>query len=54
MYEIVCGYPPYYSKDKDRMTRGIWQGALEFPAHLSENFKHLVTILIDKNPRKRP
>lgn len=54
MYEIVCGFPPYFSKDWEWMTWGIKQGQLEFPACTSEHFKSLVLSLIDKNPNWWP
>ncbi len=54
IYEMLCGQPPFYHKDKEKLFRNIRhsQPRLDFP-FLSENAKDLCMKLLDKDPKTR-
>lgn len=54
IYEMLCGTPPFYSKDKEQLYRNIkfMQPKLDFP-YLSEAAVDLLTKLLEKDPTKR-
>lgn len=54
IYEMLCGQPPFYSKDKEKLFRNIKysEPRLDFP-FLSENAKDICIKLLDKNPLTR-
>lgn len=53
LYEMLTGTPPYYSKIRDQLFYNITSGILRFPAHVSQNAKSLVTMLLNRDPKLR-
>ncbi len=55
LYELVCGLPPYYSKDHEEIKRAIVNDELAFPDHveLSPDIRLILKGLLHKNPRSR-
>ena len=51
---MLCGQPPFYSKDKEKLFRNIKysEPRLDFP-FLSENARDICQKLLDKNPATR-
>ena len=51
---MLCGQPPFYSKDKQKLFRNIKyaEPKLDFP-FLSENARDICTKLLNKNPDQR-
>ena len=51
---MLCGQPPFYSKDKEKLFRNIKysEPKLDFP-FLSENARDICQKLLDKNPATR-
>jgi len=54
IYEMLCGQPPFYSKDKEKLFKNIkyQEPRLDFP-FLSENAADICLKLLDKNPLTR-
>lgn len=54
IYEMLCGQPPFYCKDKEKLFRSIKfeQPRLDFP-FLTDHAKDLCSRLMDKNPATR-
>lgn len=50
LYEFLCGLPPHYDQDRDKMFENIVSRTLIIPAHLSTNAKDLLKRLLMKNP----
>jgi len=54
IYEMLCGLPPFYSKEREKLYRNIKYGEprLDLP-FLSEAAKDLCRKLLEKDPSKR-
>jgi len=52
-YEMLVGIPPYYSNNKDQLYQNIQSGPLQLPKFLSEEARHLLISLLNRNPHKR-
>ena len=54
IYEMLCGQPPFFSKDKEKLFRNIKysEPRLDLP-FLSENARDICLKLLDKNPNTR-
>lgn len=54
IYEMLCGLPPFYSKEREKLYRNIKYGEprLDMP-FLSEAAKDLCRKLLEKDPAKR-
>lgn len=52
---MICGRPPFFSEDLERMYELILYSALKFPPRIviSNETKDLITKLLDKNPATR-
>ncbi|KRX02249.1 Protein kinase-like domain [Pseudocohnilembus persalinus] len=53
VYELLSGYPPYYSDDKKTLFNNIKSAQLNFPRYFSKNAKDLVTKLLKREPIER-
>jgi serum/glucocorticoid-regulated kinase 2 len=53
-YELLIGIPPYYSEDRQEMSRDIMYGELYIPNAISEDAKDLLLWLLQRDPTKRP
>jgi serum/glucocorticoid-regulated kinase 2 len=55
LYELVCGLPPFYSKDHEEIKRAIVEEELYFPEDidLSPEIMQILRGLLHKNPRSR-
>ena len=54
IYEMLCGLPPFYSKDREKLYKNIKYSdpRLDFP-FLSESARDIMIKLLDKDPNKR-
>ena len=54
IYEMLCGLPPFYSKDREKLYRNIKYSdpRLDMP-FLSDSAKDLCAKLLEKDPQKR-
>jgi len=54
IYEMLCGMPPFYSKDREQLYRNIKyaQPNLDHP-YLSDTARDLCKRLLEKDPLKR-
>jgi serine/threonine protein kinase len=53
LYEILCGLPPFFSEDRTKMYRDIIYSPILIPSFLSDECRHLLRSLLEKNPNKR-
>jgi serine/threonine protein kinase len=53
LYELTVGIPPFYSHNTNEMYHKIQYGVLKFPPHLSEECRHLISSLLNRNPDDR-
>jgi serine/threonine protein kinase len=54
VYEIIVGYPPFYSKNSQDLGKKMMSEELYFPKDISAPSKDLVCWLINKDPTERP
>jgi serine/threonine protein kinase len=53
LYEMLTGLPPYYTNNKNEMTRRILDAELSYPSNLNPEVVELMKGLLDRNPNKR-
>ena len=55
LFEMLCGLPPFYVENLDKMYDLIKNSSVKFPRRvtLSEEAKDLIRKLLEKNPKKR-
>jgi serum/glucocorticoid-regulated kinase 2 len=55
LFEMLCGLPPFYVENLDKMYDMIKTSAVRFPKkiNLSEDAKDVIRKLLEKNPKKR-
>ena len=53
LYEMLTGFPPYYTNNKSEMTRRILESDLSFPPNLNPEAANLMQGLLERNPFKR-
>ena len=55
LFEMLCGLPPFYMENLDKMYETIKTCPVKFPKRisLSEDAKDIIKKLLDKNPQKR-
>lgn len=53
LFEMLCGLPPFFSEDRDKMYKDIMFSPLTIPAYLSDECRSLLKGLLQKNPSKR-
>lgn len=57
LFTLLCGYPPFYEKDQEKLVKKISKGDYEFLApwwdNISPGAKNAVTHLLEVDPSKR-
>ncbi len=55
LFEMLCGLPPFYVENLDKMYELIKTSSVKFPKriNLSEDAKDVIRKLLEKNPKKR-
>ncbi|KAN0063530.1 Serine/threonine-protein kinase [Thecaphora frezii] len=53
LYEMLTGLPPFYSEDVNEMYRKILQDPLRFGDEVSPDARHLLTLLLNRDPSQR-
>ena len=55
LFEMLCGLPPFYVENVDKMYELIKNSSVKFPRRitLSEEAKDVIRKLLEKNPKKR-
>ena len=55
LFEMLCGLPPFYVENLDKMYEMIKTSSVKFPKriNLSEEAKDIIRKLLEKNPKKR-
>ena len=53
MYEMLCGYPPFYDENPFGIYQKILVGTIDFPKYVDEYAKDLVKRLLTADKTKR-
>lgn len=53
LYAMVCGYLPFEDKNNDKLYKKILDCKIEFPKHVGDLSKDMITRLLTVNPAKR-
>eukprot|EP00359_Climacostomum_virens_P001364 CAMPEP_0204897770 /NCGR_PEP_ID=MMETSP1397-20131031/917_1 /ASSEMBLY_ACC=CAM_ASM_000891 /TAXON_ID=49980 /ORGANISM="Climacostomum Climacostomum virens, Strain Stock W-24" /LENGTH=697 /DNA_ID=CAMNT_0052065545 /DNA_START=242 /DNA_END=2335 /DNA_ORIENTATION=- len=53
IYELLMGFPPFFSSDREKMFRNIQYAKLNLPTSLSQEALSLLEGLLNRNPSKR-
>jgi len=53
LFAMVCGYLPFEDPDTHELYKKIKKGDLYLPANVSEEFKDLITRVLEVSPAKR-
>ena len=55
LFEMLCGLPPFYTDNLDKMYDSIKNNPVKFPKkiNLGEDTKDIIIKLLEKNPKKR-
>ena len=53
VYEMMTSLPPWYTTDRDELSRRILSAPLEIPNYMSPISSYFVSSLLERNPRKR-
>lgn len=53
IYEMLCGKPPHYSKDRKKMLRDIVETPIPMKTYFSAESRSLLEKLLERNPTKR-
>jgi serum/glucocorticoid-regulated kinase 2 len=54
VYEIIVGYPPFYSRNPSQLREKMLYETLKFPKDISQNAKDLIQWLVNQDPEQRP
>jgi len=54
LFEMCCGWSPFYDEDTQQMYKNICFGKIKFPRNvINEDGKHFVKGLLNRNPKNR-
>ena len=53
LYEMICGMPPFFDLNFEKLKNLILNSPIRFPFHISNLAKSLILKLMDKNPLNR-
>lgn len=53
LYAMICGFLPFEDKNNDKLYKKILDCKLEFPSHVSDYAKDIITKILAVNPSKR-
>jgi serine/threonine protein kinase len=53
VYEMLCGIPPFYDDNSNKMYRMVMHDPVKYPDHLSLVARDLIGRLLEKDPAKR-
>ena len=53
LYEMICGLPPYYDRNRERMYKKILGAELRFPTGMSQDARGICSALLQRDPRTR-
>ena len=53
VYEMMTGLPPWYTTDRAKLFRRLKSAPLEIPQYFSAQAANCVSVLLERNPRRR-
>mmetsp|Transcript_30450 Transcript_30450/g.26962 ORF Transcript_30450/g.26962 Transcript_30450/m.26962 type:complete len:151 (+) Transcript_30450:405-857(+) len=54
VYEVIVGYPPFFSGNSQDLQEKLMNEKLYFPKEISDDSKSLIEWLLNKDPKERP
>ena len=54
LFELLAGYPPYYSDNMDTLFKNIQTANLQYPKYVKAHAKDLINALLCRDPNLRP
>jgi len=46
LYEMICGFPPFYSQNREEIMEGIKYREVDFPLNVSDDCQDLIKWLL--------
>ncbi|KAJ3039185.1 RAC-gamma serine/threonine-protein kinase [Rhizophlyctis rosea] len=53
LFEMLCGFHPFYSDDREAIRDNILYADIEYPHHVTPDARDLITKLLNRNPMRR-
>jgi len=53
LYEMICGLPPFWDQNPDRLKEAVLSHPLRFPHHVSTKAKAIISKLMERSPNNR-
>lgn len=53
MYEMICGYPPFYHKNREKLFQMIKKPNVTYPEDISQESIDFFKRIFNPNPKKR-
>ncbi|KAI9203541.1 molecular mechanism For the regulation of protein kinase B Akt By hydrophobic motif phosphorylation [Polychytrium aggregatum] len=53
IFEMLCGYHPFYSDDREQIRYNILHSVVEYPDHCSPESKDIISRFLQRNPSLR-
>eukprot|EP00291_Cryptomonas_curvata_P027808 CAMPEP_0172212568 /NCGR_PEP_ID=MMETSP1050-20130122/37089_1 /TAXON_ID=233186 /ORGANISM="Cryptomonas curvata, Strain CCAP979/52" /LENGTH=361 /DNA_ID=CAMNT_0012893263 /DNA_START=151 /DNA_END=1236 /DNA_ORIENTATION=+ len=53
IYEMLCGYPPFYADDRMQLYQAILAGKIEYPRHIKKEARDLISKLLTSDLSRR-
>lgn len=53
IYEMAAGYPPFYAEQPIKIYEKIVEGKIQYPSHMSQELRHLIRSLLQKDITRR-
>jgi len=53
LYEMICGLPPFYDRNRERMYKKILTAELRFPSHMDPEARSICRGMLTRDPTQR-
>ncbi|KAJ3047340.1 RAC-gamma serine/threonine-protein kinase [Rhizophlyctis rosea] len=53
LFEMLCGFHPFYSDDREMIRDNIISAEIEYPPHVTSDARDLISKLLNRNPMRR-
>jgi RAC serine/threonine-protein kinase len=53
LFEMMCGWHPFYTEDRQELYNNILYAEISYPSYLSATARDLLSRLLERDPRKR-
>ncbi|TPX56088.1 hypothetical protein PhCBS80983_g04815 [Powellomyces hirtus] len=52
-FEMLCGFHPFYSDDRQEIQDNILHAAIEYPSYVSSDARNFISRLLNRDPQRR-